>query len=293
MALSPVLVRCHFRPTKTDLARLDVREVKSEWSGHKEKRAFNIAVWDELNAAAKKKAREEAKKNPKPKRRSSGGWDAAAYERQRRREEFGKALYLEKANTLARAIGERLDPEKHSALGQRALLFLALAGSDELQNSIAEVLGFKGGWRRVDDGKALGQLVGLRPAALEKLPFEIARRTLGSTSEHAWSPPGPSELHSWLCKELKIDFAEDWKASIEFLELFEGDDRRRLIEEIQGHPECATTLRMESPATVTNEVLIGLWPAGFVPRELLLVDAKGKIPASGKKTKAKAKGKQR
>ena|ERR1051326_1561173 len=81
------------------------------------------------------------------------------------------------------------------------------------------------------------------------------------------------------------DFEKEWKPSIEFLELYEGEDRERLLEEIRSHRECP--LALESDKLPTDPILINLWPIGFVPRELLLVDSKGKIPSGKKKPKSK------
>ena len=100
------------------------------------------------------------------------------------------------------------DPEKHAVLVQRLLISLAFGDSDgEMQEAIVELLGFKGGWRRADVAKVLGQIVGLAGPALCKLPFEIVRRTLARESDSPWRAAGPASLHSWLCKELRIDFA--------------------------------------------------------------------------------------
>ena len=139
-------------------------------------------------------------------------------------------------------------------------------------------LGFRGGWRRADEAKVLGQIVGLAGPALCKLPFEIVRRTLARESDSPWRAAGPASLHSWLCKELRIDFAKEWVPSVEFVELFEGNDRQRLLDE--GGFELGASPK---PA----EIVAG-WPADFVPRALLLVDEKGKIPSPKKSKSTKA-----
>jgi hypothetical protein len=88
-----------------------------------------------------------------------------------------------------------------------------------------------------------------------------------------------NSLQVWLCKELKIDFAKAWKPSVEFIEHFEGDDRKALLE--QGEFPCDHAAKPEA--------ILAAWPAGFVPRELLEVDREGKLP--GKKAKPKKRGK--
>jgi hypothetical protein len=65
-----------------------------------------------------------------------------------------------------------------------------------------------------------------------------------------------------------IDFAKSWKASIEFVEQFQGDDLQGLIEEGA----------FEMGASPTPAAIVAAWPSGFVPRALQLVDEKGKIP---------------
>jgi len=82
-------------------------------------------------------------------------------------------------------------------------------------------------------------------------------------------------LQAWLCKELKIDFAKEWKPSVEFIEHFEGDDRKALLE--QGDFACDVAAKPDA--------ILAAWPAGFVPRELLEVDREGKIGGGKKKSK--------
>lgn len=281
---------CRFRPSKAQAAELDIREVPGRWGGdRKERRAFNIPKWNEFNAAAKKKARDEAKKKPKSKKMD---WKEEHQRRERQwaRERHGRRVYLEKANTIARLIGERLDSERHADLALRALLGSLTGDARDVGEVLYEFLGIKGGlYCRDADAKIVGALVGMSAKALHSLPFELAKRILSATgdSDSGRDAPGSPALHAWLCKELKIDFEKEWKPSLEFLELFEGDDRTALIEQIQSHPDCPTTFRMESPATTTDEIIVSMWPPGFVPRELLLVDSEGRIPSGKKKTKSK------
>lgn len=288
---------CHFRPSKEQRAQLDVREVPQRWGGRKELRACNLALWDELNKKAKARKRAEAKAKPKPKKPS---WQleserlAAARERER----WGKELYLEKANWYARSIGEKLDPAKHEGLLLRALWALvALDENGEVGQDIADIVDAKGDrYSGRFDGQILGLLVGLRAASLQSLPLELARRALSRESDEAYRAPGFPALHAWLAKELKLDFEREWRPTEAFVTLYCGDSgpesREDLAALVEHWPADARGDRDQiDPRTATPEAVLKAWPPGFVPRELLLVDEKGKIPSGKPKKAGKKKAK--
>jgi hypothetical protein len=107
---------------------------------------------------------------------------------------------------------------------------------------------------------------------------------LSAEGDNTYRAPGSPGLHAWLCRELKIDFATEWKPSVDFIkEQFAGDDQAALLAQF---PDEIREQLGDKPKTAD---ILAAWPAGFVPQELLVVDAKGKI-VKGKKSKSKKAG---
>src|SRR4029450_7677041 len=57
---------CSFRIPADKREALDIRDVPNTWGSGKSQRAFNVALWNQLDREAKRKQREKTKNKPKP-----------------------------------------------------------------------------------------------------------------------------------------------------------------------------------------------------------------------------------
>lgn len=211
-----------FKMTPAIEKELDLRDVGGE------KRAFNAARWDELQAEARKKSTE--RKDAADAKETPAQAKAKAKQRQ---EQFDRRLYLWKVRWLQARCAERLAAD-HMTEGPllKLLLHFGLAGhGGDRETDIAEVIEAvcktKSSWHGVDDYESLS-VVGH-----EKL-WDVIGKTLAKwimQDPDRWSSEFRADDVEALAKELKVDIRKEWMLDESFLELHSKDQLLSLMDE--------------------------------------------------------------
>lgn len=218
-----------FKVTPEIEKELDVRKVG------KEKRAFNIALWDKLQGEADEKAeRREAKASVEAK--ADPAKQKASAKKQH--DIFAKQLYRWKIVWLQKRCAEELaDEGVAEAICLKLLLHFTVAQSNHgrhegLRKAVSAVGGRRkdcsdGFWRSLDGWKTAGSVdatklwdvVSLALAEWVKHPAEGYRAHLA-----------PSQIED-LAKELEVSIKDEWTIDREYLELHTADQLRALADE--------------------------------------------------------------
>jgi ParB family chromosome partitioning protein len=274
---------CKFKPTKPQEAELDIRTVRRTFGPGKERRAFNVALWKELNAAAKKRRKE---KQPKTQQRTMREKFASQHDQsqiEQAERDFGHHMLLERCNYLGGQISEALILVTDGEIYQRAVL--TLLASDQIsalaKELAIELSGKKNFPRGLDGSQALGAVIGLRQEALQPVLCRALMHALAKPRE--FRPSFGLPLLEWMAQRLKIKPLEGWTPTAEFVEKFLAS---RLAGLLAQFPAEAVEACGEKP---TAQSLLKNWPTGLVPAELERVTAKGVVSKGPGKKKAKAK----
>lgn len=210
---------------------LDIEEVKNLG-----KRAFNVMLWEELQAAGLKRREERQTKGANGKA-SNGKPTLSPTEAKRNREQkaqqWKKRLYRYKVQWLQRQIGERLDSLDYADAKNEALLWraaLVLMGSSDTSISVIGQEIQRGGGR--DTGS-------IRWRAAQSLPDDevmaVVHRTLKRTvleqDVESYRTPLRAEDIEGLAEDLGIDIKRDWQLDEEFLKLHTKDQLQELASE--------------------------------------------------------------
>ena len=271
---------CNFKPTAKQKEELDIRDVPMQYGRNgKVKRAFNVKLWNELNAAAKKRMSDREKQ-----RRANA--DATAgprvdHQAEYRNREFRRHLYTVKRNWLGRSVAEKLELGKHEYLIMKTAIMMpcfADMGCDVLH---------KAGNHSRDLGSAL---VEFKQNEFESFVLDTVKAWLTGDVE-----PYYDDCPEWieqLARDFKIDISRDWRPTEDYVQVLleEKDEFNSVIDQYFEKQDVAEAdLSFDK---VNTQKFIERWPAGVVPEDLLLVDANGDIKRPTKKTPAKAKAKR-
>lgn len=265
--------RRHFKPTKDQLAQLDVRKVPHRWGnrGEKEDRAFNVELWKELQTAANK-----AHRAKQPKRKTAGGDSYKAQQtkwaEERKRDDFRRQLYFHKRRWLMGQILERFKPDQHAECALRLLL----AGCMEEKQALHKLSKSKGHQWSFTAEKALGVVIGFKGADLERVACDLLSECLREKGEHRFQLLEDVAV-GYLADAVGVDFVRGWRPSIDFLQLFDTAARAELVKSFPAAEAIGA-------AKYSNQAIIDNWPAGYIPEDLRYVDDCGQI-RKPKKTK--------
>lgn len=230
--------------SKKDLTRedLDVRELsRRHWDGKTrvEKRAFNVALWEELHAAGvARRQKAEAKKLEQleqlDEKASSNGKsgqvsrEEAKKREKQQREQWTKKLSRYKIGWLQRAIVERLsvgtdDPQRQRLLTRILLHFATVDQHSNRDRELKGLIADHGGQSRSMPQQTwrTGTWDTLATVPLEQmegLAWDLVRAWIQGPVEGYHSDFSPHEIES-LAEELGIDFGKEWEVERSFLEL--------------------------------------------------------------------------
>jgi len=213
-----------FKPTPEQLEKLDVKEYSGGYHRNS-KRAMNVVLWDELQAAAIQK--KQKRMSSKVGKDDEAPVETAAQLKEKAKklaDQFAKRLYKWKLAWLQKICADRLSAADDATV-LRWLLFYSVQwearGREDSFASACKSLGSKG---KRDLGKLTGEQLGtLARAALQSwVQHEI-------DNYHAGIQPEDVER---LAAEFKIDVAKEWKLTQEFLELHTKSQLVDLVKDI-------------------------------------------------------------
>jgi len=220
-----------FRKFKTTPAlekELDVRKVGNE------KRAFNVARYDELQKAADSKASKlkDAAAGSKQKTETPAERKAKAKKQQ---DIFDRRLYLYKLRWLQQRCADRLLAPERSSEGLLLKLLLHFTTRHSYSNREEELCdtinGFGG--RNLKNDHRTDLLRSMQTLADEKL-WPTIRAVLAKWIQHdadSWHGDFHSPEIEALAKELKVSIEKEWRLDRTFLELHSKDQLCALLED--------------------------------------------------------------
>lgn len=230
-----------FKPTPEQRKQLDVRGC---WNGD---RAFNVELYDRLQAEARTKA--ETREAKRAKNETAGEKTETAAERKekakKRAEQFAARLDRWFTAWLQRQIAARLDKASDAILF-RLLLHFAVnhnsggqrARPDELKKSLQaiDISVVRDPW----DFDSWKSLANVAPAKTRNLVVDVLMTWVQHDLERA-QDFDDSDVHRF-AKELGIDPKKEWQLDDSFLRIHSGDQLRKLMEEwvMAPAPQAAT-----------------------------------------------------
>jgi ParB/RepB/Spo0J family partition protein len=219
-----------FKPTAQQRKQLDLRKT---WNGQ---RAFNVELFDRLQAEAAAKASKRAEKKEASDDRAA---QKETPERRREKakaqaEQFARRLYRWKTAWLQGLVAERI-VKADELLILRLLLHFCVAEGDRdrgegLRTAIKTHVGKSPrgeSWMRVDFWPSLQKLAG-------DLPWKVARSAVLAWVQddfEGWHCHIDPEQIEDLARELGVEIKREWKLTREFLELHNKAQLVKLIEE--------------------------------------------------------------
>lgn len=222
------------RLSKAQLAdpRLDVREVKI-WN-RKEKRAFNVDLWQEFVAAAKAK-RAERQGSSEGKSGSSQGEPSAAQKRvnaKKKAEQWNRRLYRYKVAWLVTKVKERIGLGKLTdpLLLKLLLTYCCAPDQNERDDGLQQAIEGHNGKTRKGFGDVSYESLGSLP--LDRIS-SVARSAVARWIEapfDGWRPMLTPEDIEALARDLGVSF-DEWVCDREFLELHSKDQLAALATE--------------------------------------------------------------
>jgi len=261
-----------FKPTQEQLARLDVRMTPTRWGDGRERRAFNVECWTELQSAARKKQR--AKRH---KLSSTGAqtpqrdWDAV-----RQTADYHKLWYLERANWTMAQIADRLEPEKHN----HQVLRLFLGGALNARFLLLTLLDDP---QQLSDEERLATVFAVKGDKLTEFAFNLVRVAL-ATAKNVFDLRLCDAARDWLAKELHVTL-DAWAPSAGFVDRFEGKQRTRLLADIFD----ADARDEITAAGGTTAAILERWPKEGLPDLLVRAESNGELAKAARKDKKKAR----
>jgi ParB/RepB/Spo0J family partition protein len=221
-----------FRPTPAQVKDLDVIEVKS-WNG-KERRAFNLALWDKLQAEGEaRKSEREAKRADKLGANGDGrgGKFAAALARERaneQAEQFAKRLYRWKIAWLQTLLVDKLAAlpgADADAMILRLLLHFTMQDTDqrdapEMRKAITDA----GGQAKLCPGsyaqtvQTIPSLLTVPDAKLRGVALDLLRKWLVMPTDGYGAHLQPTDIEA-LADALGVAVKRDWTLTEDYLQL--------------------------------------------------------------------------
>ncbi len=212
------------KPTEAQKKELDVREVTCRWSSSKALVAFNLKLWKELFDAHLQKQRTAAGK--KVEQAAGKLKKATDYEKQRAAERYQGELRRYRAGWQQKQIRARADE-----LSENDLILWLLALTTESEESVWESLiqiapnvgmeAFPSETRWGSASKRWLWILGFDHLRLFPMLRDLFRSWCDLELDQ-YSGPDPAAIDS-LAGILGVEFEEQWRVDIEFLELHSVD----------------------------------------------------------------------
>jgi ParB/RepB/Spo0J family partition protein len=239
-----------FSPTPAQREQLDLRQISSQYN----ERAFNVTLWDQLQAEAKKAAKENKPKGTKTAKKSQKEQQAAAQEK------FRQAVAKYAEIWLTNRIGEYLRKEPPAHLPWLVYLATTDGYQWKISNRIKD--------RLKKPGEPDEQMA--RLARTSKLNESLLAEAILDVKFPPCAGGFEADLEDNLLGATAIycgiDLKKEWQPETGFLDLFESDvEIQDMIQEF--FPE--KNLNAVIAAGYTNESVLKNWPKGKVPKCLL------------------------
>ncbi len=213
------------KPTDADRDSLEIRQWK------KEPRAFNVKLWETLQAAAVKKKQERETRRAET---VEGKVAAKKITPKQAAEQHNKRLYRWKVRWLQQRIAAALEDKTEADTLVLLLVWFAQDGhtaAQERRKSLGKAFGVRGDAWHQNHAINIVKAVAAKPAAERTATL---RRLLQEWVQHpaeTGSTDMPAPMVDWLAEHLGIDIVRQWSLERSYLELLTLDQLQWLASE--------------------------------------------------------------